>query len=308
MRITPTARSRVVELILSRPPSLEKIWLTQFLRRDCGIRKCGFHETKPEGESPMTPTELAGAIRKAADRMTGCLIVEPIDDTEVRKALNDASSRGLPLILLDTPLPSFPPLKPYPCVAFSGFEKTGQEIVAILKEDAAKLKLTGAGKALVLDSEEKDANSRKRLDSLTNALKAAGVTYDVLAFDGDAKAAENALSKYLESHSNVTMILGVDDISMGGVHRVRAERKKQQKPEIVAGGYAACDDRSNPFLKEGTEVLADSSMQGYTRKALQVAIDLMDGKPAPERVEVEMPLSRSVIASGPLPARPVMRP
>ena len=42
-------------------------------------------------------------------------------------------------------------------------------------------------------------------------------------------------------------------------------------------------------------------MGGFARKALQVALDLMDGKPVPERVEIEMPLVCQGVASGPRP-------
>ncbi len=242
---------------------------------------------------------MVQAIRKAADRMTGCLIVEPLDDTEVRKALFEAGSKGLPLVLLDTPLPSFPPAKPYPCVTFTGFAGAGKAIVKILKDDAAQLKLPSGGMALVVENRQKSVHSRPRVESLTGALKAAGLAYEVVTFDGEAKEAAEVVTKHLDSHPAVTMIIGEDDFSMEGIHRVRSERKKQGKPEVVAGGYAACDERANPAVRQGSEVLADCSMLGYSRKALQVALDLMDGKPAPERVEIEMPLVRKGIASGP---------
>ena len=256
----------------------------------------------------MSAAEMAQAIRKAADRMTGCLIVEPLDDPEVRKALIEAGSKGLPIVLLDTPLPSSPPAKPYPCVTFTGFAEAGKAIVEILKEDAALLKLPASGTALVVENRQKDVYSRQRLESLTGALKSAGMAYEVLTFDGEAKEAADLVSKHLESHPGVTMILGEDDFGLGGVHQVRSERKKQGKPEVVAGGYAACDERANPLVKQGTEVLADCSMAGFSRKALQVALDLMDGKPAPERVEIEMPLVRKGVASGPRPEMLQKRP
>ena len=96
----------MVELILSQPPKVDRLCLIQFLRRDCGIKKCGFRAMNPESQTPMSAAEMAQAIRKASDRMTGSLIVEPLDDPEVRKALIEAGSKGLPIVLLDTPLPS----------------------------------------------------------------------------------------------------------------------------------------------------------------------------------------------------------
>jgi len=298
----------MVELILAQPPTIDRLWLIQYLRRDCGNSLCGFRATNPEGTSPLSAAEITQATRKAADRMTGCLIVEPLDDPEVRKALTEAGSKGLPIVLLDTPLPSSPPAKPFPCVKFTGFTEAGKAIVQILKEDAAQLKLPASGTALVIENRQKNVFSRPRLESLTGALKAAGLAYQVVTFEGEAKEAAEVVTKHLESHPGVTMILSDDDFGLEGVHKVRTERKKQGKPEVVAGGFGALDERANSMVKQGTEVMAECSTVSYARKALQVALDLMNGKPAPERVEVEMPLLRKGVASGPSPERPKKQP
>ena len=235
--------------------------------------------------------------------MTGCLIVEPLDDAEVRKALNEAGAKGLPVILLDTPLPSPSSTKPYPCVTFTGFAEAGKAIVEILKEDAARLNLPSNGTALVVEDRQKSGYGRQQLESLSVALKDAGVAYEVVTFEGETKDAAEVVSNYLETHPSVTMILGDDDFGLGGIHQVRSQRKTKGKPEVVAGGYAPCDERANSMVKLGTEVMADSSTVGFARKTLQLALDLMDGKPAPERVGVEMPLLRKGVALAPSPEK-----
>jgi ABC-type sugar transport system substrate-binding protein len=303
--VAPAARSRLVELILAQPPRIERAWLTQFLRRDCGIKKCAFHVTNPEGRSPMSASDMAKAIRKAADRMTGCLIVEPLDDPQVREALDEARTKGLPIILLDTPVPSSG--KPFTTVAFTGFAEASKAIVQSLKEEAARLRLPASGTALMLENRDNDVYSRQRMESLKGALNAAGIAYEVLAFQGDAKVVGDLVLKHLDAHPGVTMILGGDDFAMGGIQQARTERKSQEKPRVVAGGYAAFDEQDSPLVRAGTEFLADCSISVFSRKALQLALDLMDGKSAPERVDVEIPLIRNgePYLSRPTVARPI---
>ena len=255
----------------------------------------------------MTPAELARVIRKASDRMTGSLILEPIDDPAVREALAEARSKGLAIVLLDTPLPSTPPAKPLPCVAFAGFDEAGKAIVDTLKDEAAKLKLPNDGTALVLANQEKDVYSNRRQDSLIGALKAAGISYDILTFDGESKGTSDSISAYLDAHPKVTIIVSDDDFGLGAIHQARSERKKRDKPEVVAGGYAAGDERAKPLVKQGTEVMADCSMQTFGRKVLDVALDLMAGKPVPERIDVEMPLIRKGESPGPRAGVPQRR-
>ena len=88
------------------------------------------------------------------------------------------------------------------------------------------LNLPASGTALVVENRQYDVYSRQRLESLTSALKSAGLAYEVRTSDGEAKEAVDLVSKHLESHPSVTMILGEDDFGLGGVHQVRAERKK----------------------------------------------------------------------------------
>ena len=68
---TPTGRARLVELILARPASLDRVYLEQFLRRETGINKCAFRIKSPKDNEPMSPGQLASEIRAAANRSTG---------------------------------------------------------------------------------------------------------------------------------------------------------------------------------------------------------------------------------------------
>ncbi len=132
---TPTARARLVELILARPASLDRSYLEQFLRRETGIKKCAFRVFSPQDNEPMSPGQLAGKIRTAAKRSTGALILEPVDAPEVREALREAESRGLGVVLLDSPLPATSSGKPNPFVTFKGFAEAAKQLVETVADE-----------------------------------------------------------------------------------------------------------------------------------------------------------------------------
>ena len=83
----PHARVRLVELLLARSADPDRSYVEQVLRRDTGAKKCAFRVVSPKEGEPMSPEQLASEIRTAANRSTGALILEPIDDPEVREAL-----------------------------------------------------------------------------------------------------------------------------------------------------------------------------------------------------------------------------
>jgi ABC-type sugar transport system substrate-binding protein len=130
--------------------------------------------TNPDAQAPMTPAQLAAAVRATAARSAGALLLEPIDSPLVREALHEVEAKGLPIVLLDTPLPASSPGSFYPCVAFTGFADAGKRIVEAVVAEVQKFKLPEDGPALVLEYDAKDLYSSQRLDSLTSALKAAG--------------------------------------------------------------------------------------------------------------------------------------
>ena len=105
------------------------------MRRETGIKKCAFR-VYPRDNQPVSPVQLAGEIRTAANRSTGALILEPVDVPEVREALREAESRGLGVVLLDSPLPATSPGKPYPFVTFKGFAEAAKQLVETVADDA----------------------------------------------------------------------------------------------------------------------------------------------------------------------------
>ncbi len=285
-----TARTRLVELILARPASLDRSYVEQFLRRETGVKKCAFRVVSPQDDEPMSPGQLASEIRAAANRKTGALILEPVDAPEVREALREAESRGLGVVLLDSPLPATAPGKPYPFVTFQGFAEAGKQLVATVAEDARVLHLPADGTTLVVENRDKDFYGRERLESITNALKAASRAYDLVSFDGDSNEAAKLVQEYLKTHPKLTVILADHDAGVTGAFDAREKWGRTNKQMFAIGGYFACDARLSQHVKESVQGIVDRNVEGYARKALQVALDVMDGKPVPERALVDVRL------------------
>jgi ABC-type sugar transport system substrate-binding protein len=289
----PVARAKVIELILSRPPGNDRSYLVQFLRRDTGVKKYAFHVVKPEKDQPMTPEQLARAIRTAAGRSTGGVVVEAFDAPEVRDALREAESKGLPLVLLDSPLPSASLPRPIPYVTRIGFAEAGKKIVEAVVADAELLRLPAGGTALVLVSREKDFYSKECVESMTSALKAAGRPFEILEHDEHQARSSEQLSSYLEAHPKVTMIFADREIGLSSAYGAREVQRKQGKSLLVLGGYASCDVRLDMTLKQGTEAIVDRNSETFARKTLQVLLDQIEGKAVPERNEVDLPFTHN---------------
>jgi ABC-type sugar transport system substrate-binding protein len=279
----------LVELILSQPPDIDRHFLAQFLRRDTGIKKCAFRLVTPEQNAPMTATQLVEAIKKAAAGPTGGLIVEAIDAPEVRDALREAESKGLPVVVLDSPGPSSTSGRTIPYVTFKGFADSGKRLLQAAIDDVKLLHLPADGPICLLQNREEDRYSRQRLESLTSALKAAGTKCEVIAFDGQQKGAFEASTSYIKSHPKLAMILADDDFGVAGAFQAYLELRKSSKRKLIVGGFAACDARLDPLVKEGATVLVDRNVEGYAREALQLALGRMDGIPTPDRAEVGLP-------------------
>jgi ABC-type sugar transport system substrate-binding protein len=304
---SPASRSAAaahrIELILSQPPDIDRLYVEQFLRRDAGVKKYAFRSTKPpEKSGPMTPEALAQAIRAAASRGGG-IIVEPIDATEARRALDEAAAKGVSIVLLDTAVPSSSPGKPHPRLAFAGFAGAGKKLVEGALEEAKLMRFPADGTIVLTHSSRNDLYGDRRFRSLADALDAAGRKFEVLPID----AADNQSDKVLDllrTHPNTIIILFDDDNGLVAANLARKKWIDAGHREIVLAGYAACDVRLDMILKGKAAALADRNIEGYARKALQLAIDHIEGKPAPEVTELEVAAVRNRRLYYPVDAEP----
>ena len=240
----------------------------------------------------MSAASLAQAIRAAIARGAGALIVEPIDAPEVRQALGEAEAKGLAIVILDVAIPSSSPGKSYPRLTFKGFTEGGRKLVEAAIEEAKLLGFPADGTILVVRNTHKDAYSDRRFDSLTGALKAAGKKFEVVS-SRPRTTSRRIVSSFLGSHPDTIAILYDEDYGLAAAHDARRKWIEAGHREIVVAGYTACDMRLDILVKGKSAALVDRNVEGYTRKALQLALDQIDGKPVPEVLEVEMPFLRN---------------
>jgi ABC-type sugar transport system substrate-binding protein len=244
---------------------------------------------KPDKDQALTPAQLAQSIRSAAEHSTGGVIVEAVDAPEVREALQDAQSKALPIVLLDSPLTSPPLPRPIPYLTRAGFGAAGKKMVDAVVADARLLRLPADGTALVMHTSERNVDVAPALESITNALKAAAISYEIFSHGEDQPRTIEQLTAYLAAHPKVTLIFADHEVGLASAFLVRMEQRKQGKSVLVLGGYAAVDVRLDLLVKQGTEALVDRNCETFARKALQLVLDQIDGKTVPERTEIELP-------------------
>jgi ABC-type sugar transport system substrate-binding protein len=288
-RSAPAAR--LIELILSQPPDVDRLYLEQFLRRDAGVKKFAFRSVKPEKSGPMSPASLTQAIRAATSR-GGAIIVEPIDAPEVRRALDEAAAKGVSIVLLDTAVPSSSSGKPHPRLTFGGFAGAGKKVVEGALDEAKLMGFPADGKIILTHTSPGDGYSDRRFRSLADALEAAGRTFEVLPLDTGDGQSDKVLAM-LRSHPNTIIILFDDDYGLAAAHFARKKWVENGHREIVLAGYAACDIRLDIIVKGKAAALVDRNIEGYSRKALQLAIDQVEGRPVPEVTELEVTSARN---------------
>ena len=97
---------RIVELILARPPDADRVYFEQFLRLELGKVRIPLRRTQPNLQKPLSPEDLAGAIRAAISRGVAGLVVEPSKEAVVADALYDAIGQDTPVLLLDSSIPA----------------------------------------------------------------------------------------------------------------------------------------------------------------------------------------------------------
>ena len=94
---------------------------------------------------------------------------------------------------------------------------------------------------------------------------------------------------YLKTHPKLTVVLADQDLGVAGAYDAREQLvKKHSSTFFAVGGYYACDSRLVLPMKARVQGLVDRNVEVYARKALEAALDLMDGKSVPDRVLVDV--------------------
>jgi ABC-type sugar transport system substrate-binding protein len=284
---------KIIELVLAKPPNRERVYLTQSLRRDAGKAKMLLRVTNPERGQPPSPERMAAAIRAAIERGSMALIVEPMDDPTVLELLYKAQAHGTPVLLLDRPIPPRAG-KSIPCIRYEPFEKLGRQIVQAVLETARLTRRPGDGRILVVQNRSTDPYSAERLASLTDALKAAGQSYETLSFEGDASAAAAIVQAALAAPTKVAIVLAEEDEGLNGARRNLARPGDNSQPDkFVLGGYGSYDLMQSDYAIAKCAAYGDRAVGEFAVTAFKTVRSLIEGKPVGDRIETPMSFHRS---------------
>ena len=168
--------------------------------------------------------------------------------------------------------------------------------------DAAKMThRLNDGRIVVIQNQSSDPYSADRLASLTNPLKAAGLKYEILPFEGDLNAAKEALTRSLLLPPKIAIVLTADDDGFNASHMILTERIKEGQPEFTLGGYTAYAVLATSDLVARAVAFGDRSIEVYASKTFQTVRSLIEGKPVGERIEIPMTFHHTSVLYVPTP-------
>jgi DNA-binding LacI/PurR family transcriptional regulator len=286
--------AKIVELILSRAPNGDRVYLEQALRRELGKVQIVFRTVEPKAPEPapksgpvptFRPAQLVEAIRAAVERGVAGLIVEPLEDPAVVDALYDADARGASVLLLDRSVPARGG-KALHSVGYAPFAGPGRQIVQATLEAARMLGQSGDGRIIILHDRSADLDDAERREALAEPLKAAGKSFDVIAFEGDPVQAADALRTSLEFDPKVAIVLADDTNGMSAAYQVWSNRKNTDAPEFLFAGFLAYDYRAASELLSRAIAFSDRSVETFATKTFQAISGLLSGKPVDQHIEV----------------------
>jgi ABC-type sugar transport system substrate-binding protein len=289
---TSLPRAKSVELILSRPQTGDRKLMEHLLRRELGNARIAFRITKPEGSDALSANRLVEQIQAAVARRVALIVLEPLDTPEVRAALHAAEAQGIATLLLDQPLPSRKPEKMLPTLSLTGFAERGKELVVAALEDAAQFGLASDGTAVLVQNRLADGYSKQRQESIVNALKNSGRTFQVLEFEGGRSEAYSVSVDFLKAHPKVCVVLTEEDDGLGAAIDVDRALSKLGLHVFILGAYASYDMRMDSEVALRCAGFIERSLGEYAIRISQLARSAVEGKPLPERTDIEMTFVR----------------
>jgi ABC-type sugar transport system substrate-binding protein len=242
-RLKPTSTSGEVEE--PRPPFLVylvpgvpkgdlEVWGTR-AQVEANDKRAIFRIMGPgPGETPDKQPEI---VRKALTDGASALIVYPGDSPELPKALAEAESKGVPVVLIDKALVPPEGSKPFTMVEHGVFDEMARKIVAATIDDLKKAARPLDGTALVLVDKVVDGTSGRRVSSLKSAAEAAKFRQVVpVSFDASVEnSAKLAVLEAVKANPDVSVVLADDAEGLMGAGLARAESRG--KPVFFVGGF-----------------------------------------------------------------------
>ena len=245
------------------------------------------------------PGGQAASVRATMTRRPSALIIMAEAGAEgLGASLAEARAAGIPVVLLEVPVEgagSPPPT----LVTFADDAPALTGLAAATLKVANDAGLPPFGPALFVFRDNLGTKGEAQLAGLIRAVEALGVAARPTArYEGYSDKAQAVVAEALKADPTIRLIFG-DDQAMTGA--LAAQSAGRPAPMFALGGVAA-DRKSLEMIGDGQCAGAiDQNFPALAREAVRVALDLADGRPAPPRVEVPVPL---VLANGPPKSRP----
>jgi ABC-type sugar transport system substrate-binding protein len=274
---------RIVEMILPSESTPNQNALAQYLRLFSSREKTSYRTSAPEPTDP--PRRQAEVIRKAAERGASVLIVQPAQDAEVTKALDEVRAQGVPSLLLAKPLSEEGQGKPFPIVEAAPFSDAAEKVINAAVEAAKTAKLPADGTGVVLTVPKPDGDLKECVEALTAALQKAKIASpEPLTYDGTLEGAKSALTKRLEADPKLAIVIIGEQVGLIGVLDVRSKLK--DKRPIVVAAYVPTDPPPNEMFFSQTAGVAIRNIPQLAREAIKTALRLAAGDAVPDRTAV----------------------
>jgi ribose transport system substrate-binding protein len=277
----PAEAKAMVMVFPGKPHMYEEIW-ERTARAEASGRKVRLDTLRPEPGDP--PSKQADLIRRAlADRPSALVVLADEDPAAVAPAVEEARDQGVPVVLLERPVPVRG--KPVHLVTFGPIREATR---AMVKAGLETIKAGGQpadSPILVLAHEAADSYVESRLAELLAALKdAGGNVLPTMTYRGNVPEATQAILSALEAHPKLALVFALDDRAISGGTTVRYGHR----PELLLAGFAV--ERKTMELVAANQCLGlvDINAPALARRAIEVALDLAQGKSHPERVELEV--------------------
>jgi ABC-type sugar transport system substrate-binding protein len=300
-----------VAFILGGPETDDRAAIVNMAHRHAGMAKVSLRpDFLPAGDPAEQQAKL---IRDDVERGVAAIIVEPVDSSLVAGELARAREKAVRVVLLDRPLTLPAGMKPFPLVTVEGFAGPAKQMVASAIHQAEetglvpknpkgrgaqgapadpagkeKPKATNGGAALLLVNDQVDHRTADRVSSIKNALKDAGVPLvDTITFHGNATSAESLLKAKLAANPQVVYVFADEDRGLAGAYVVKMSESAPQKFLIAA--FVSFDQRIQREAVRICAAVTDRNLKGLVEKAVDTAINAINGKAVPDEIVVPLP-------------------
>jgi ABC-type sugar transport system substrate-binding protein len=263
-----------IALVLASGDTLDQLVWSGVARTEANRAKAAFTLSRPLIGDP--PSAQAKVIRDAVEPGVVALIVEPMDDPEVVKALNEVRAKGLPIVLIDHPVPNSDPSRPFALVSYAPTEPIYKKLAEAAVLDAKNQELAADGTALVLSDEVFPVDERGRVREIIEALKKAGVAkVESFRIPRDPEKSRAAVEARVKSDPKITILVGTEDNSLQAALMTKGALPVGRALTVV--GCTSFDRAPDPSLTTAA-ALVDLNVPDLAREATRLALKLARGE------------------------------